>query len=114
MAIRLRLAMHGHRHRKVFHIVAIDSGLRREAKPTELLGVYDPHKTEDDARVIRWSVSRIRYWLNVGAIPSKSVLKMLELVSLTFSFLQSCPECQVTVLTYELLGRYCQTWLATS
>jgi len=79
MAIRLRLAMHGHRHRKVFHLVAINSQLRREANPTELLGVYDPHKTEDGARVIRWSVSRIRYWLNVGAIPSKSVLKMLEL-----------------------------------
>jgi len=80
MPIRLRLALHGHRHRKVFHLVAINSGLRREAKPAELLGVYDPHKTEDDdSRVIRWSVSRIRYWLNVGAIPSKSALKMLEL-----------------------------------
>jgi len=71
--------MHGRRHRKVFHLVAIDSGLRRDAKPAELLGVYDPHKTEDDARVIRWSVNRIRYWLNVGATPSKSALKMLEL-----------------------------------
>jgi len=79
MAIRLRLAMHGHRHRKVFHLVAIYGRLRREAKPAELLGVYDPHKTEDDARVIRWSVSRIRYWLSVGATPSKSALKMLEL-----------------------------------
>ena len=84
MPIRLRLAMHGHRHRKVFHLVAIDTRLRREAKPAELLGVYDPHKMEDDSRVIRWSVSRIRYWLNVGATPSKSVLKMLELVSLPF------------------------------
>ena len=91
MAIRLRLAMHGHRHRKVFHLVAIDSRLRREAKPAELLGVYDPHTTKDDARVIRWSVDRIRYWLNVGAMPSKSALKMLELASL--SFFQSCPEC---------------------
>ena len=86
MAIRLRFAMHGHRHRKVFHLVAIDSGLRREAKPAEVLGVYDPHKTEGDARVIRWSVNRIRYWLNVGATPSKSALKMLELVSFTFFF----------------------------
>lgn len=99
MAIRLRFAMHGHRHRKVFHLVAINSQVRREAKPTELLGVYDPHKIEDDARVIRWSVSRIRYWLNVGAVPSKSVLKMLELASLTFLFfLQSFPECQSSYL----------------
>jgi len=79
MAIRLRLAMHGRRHRKVFHLVAIDRQLRRDAKPAELLGVYNPHVKEDDARVIRWSVDRIRYWLNVGATPSKSALKMLEL-----------------------------------
>ncbi|KAF8807304.1 ribosomal protein S16 [Phlegmacium glaucopus] len=82
MAIRLRLAMHGHRHHRVFHLVAIDSQLRRDAKPAELLGVYDPHVKEDDARVIRWSVDRIRYWLNVGATPSKSAVKMLELASI--------------------------------
>ena len=110
MAIRLRFAMLGRRHRKMFHLVAINSRLRREAKPAELLGVYDPHTTEDDARVIRWSVNRIRYWLSVGAIPSKSVLKMLELASLP-SF-QSCPECHR--LTYELSGRNCQTWFAIS
>jgi small subunit ribosomal protein S16 len=104
MAIRLRLAMHGRRHRKVFHLVAIDSQLRREAKPAEVLGVYDPHSTEGDARVIRWSVNRIRYWLDVGATPSKSALKMLELASLPF-FFRSCPECHR--LTYELPGRNC-------
>ena len=114
MAIRLRLAMHGHRHRKVFHLVAIDSRLRREAKPAELLGVYDPHKTEDDARVIRWSVSRIRYWLNVGATPSKSALKMLELASFTFYFSPFSLALNIIVLTYELLGRYCQTWFPIS
>ena len=99
MGIRLRLAMHGHRHRKVFHLVAIDSRLRREAKPAELLGVYDPHSKEDDARVIRWSVDRIRYWLKVGAKPSKSVLKMLELASYPFFFSLACPN--VIELTYE-------------
>ena len=109
MAIRLRLAMHGHRHRKVFHLVAIDGRLRREAKPAELLGVYDPHKTEDDARVIRWSVSRIRYWLSVGATPSKSALKMLELASLPFFLKKSG-----IVLICEVSGRYCQSWFTIS
>jgi small subunit ribosomal protein S16 len=48
MAIRLRLAMHGLRHRKVFHLVAIDNRQRRDANPAELLGVYDPHFEEGD------------------------------------------------------------------
>ena len=86
MAIRIRLAMHGQRHRRVFHLVAINSRLRRDAKPAELLGVYDPHTKEKDTRVIRWSVERIRYWLNVGAIPSKSAIRMMELASLPFFF----------------------------
>jgi small subunit ribosomal protein S16 len=89
MPIRLRMAMHGHTHRKVFHIVAIDSKLRREAKPTELLGVYDPHSADDkNPRVVRWSVDRLRYWLSVGAVPSKSVAKLLQLVRFDFSSLQ--------------------------
>ncbi|KAF8168208.1 ribosomal protein S16 domain-containing protein [Crassisporium funariophilum] len=80
MAIRLRMAMHGHRHHRIFHLVAIDRRLRRDAKPAELLGIYDPHiKEKDEARVVRWSVDRIRYWLSVGATPSKSAIKMLEL-----------------------------------
>jgi small subunit ribosomal protein S16 len=79
--------MHGIRRRRVFHIVAIDSHLRREAEPAELLGIYDPHHKKESARVVQWSVSRIRHWLNEGAIPSESVLKMLELASLPLFFI---------------------------
>ena len=81
MPMRIRMAMHGHTHRKIFHIVAINSPLRRDAKPTELLGIYDPHAVEGrGARTVRWSVGRIQHWLDVGAQPSKSVTKLLELV----------------------------------
>lgn len=81
MPVRLRMAMHGHKHKKVFHIVAIDSRLRRDAKPAELLGIYDPHSADDvNPRVVRWSVDRLRYWLSVGAVPSKPVAKLLQLV----------------------------------
>ena len=81
MPIRLRMAMHGHAHKKTFHIVAINSKLARNAKPAELLGIYDPHSADDkNPRVVRWSVDRIRYWLSVGAIPSKPVAKLLQLV----------------------------------
>jgi len=87
MPIRLRMAMHGGTHKKVFHIVAIDSKLRREAKPTELLGIYDPHSVDhQNTRLVRWSVNRLRYWLSVGAVPSKSVAKLLQLVRFCFPF----------------------------
>jgi small subunit ribosomal protein S16 len=82
MAIRLRFALHGTRHKRVFHLVAIHNGRRRDAKPAETLGIYDPHMTNGQThKTIEWSVDRIRYWLYVGAVPSKPVSKLLEMVS---------------------------------
>jgi len=82
MPIRLRLAMHGTRHQKIFHLVAINHTLRRDAKPAELLGIYNPLDRDiDNTRLVRWSVTRIHHWLSMGARPSKSVVKLLELVS---------------------------------
>lgn len=37
-----------------------------------------------EQKTIEWSVDRIRYWLHVGALPSKSVVKLLEMVSLAY------------------------------
>ncbi|KAJ7492714.1 ribosomal protein S16 domain-containing protein [Mycena latifolia] len=80
MPIRLRLAMHGQAHKRIFHLVAINQRARRDAKPAEILGIYNPHiAPSQDHKTIEWSVDRIRYWLHVGAVPSKSVVKLLEL-----------------------------------
>ncbi|KAJ3779113.1 ribosomal protein S16 domain-containing protein [Lentinula raphanica] len=81
MPMRLRLAVHGLRHDRVFHLVAINQRTRRDGKPTELLGIYDPRVKPGgkDHKTMEWSVGRIRYWLDVGAIPSKSVVKLLTL-----------------------------------
>lgn len=81
MPMRLRLAVHGTRNDRIFHLVAINQRLRRNGKPTELLGIYDPRLKPGgrDYKTMEWSVGRIRYWLDVGAIPSKSVVKLLEM-----------------------------------
>ncbi|KAG7099164.1 hypothetical protein E1B28_001035 [Marasmius oreades] len=81
MPMRLRLALHGRRNDRIFHLVAINQRARRNGKPTELLGIYDPRIRPGgrDHKTMEWSVGRIRYWLDVGAIPSKSVVKLLEM-----------------------------------
>ncbi|OAX44192.1 ribosomal protein S16 [Rhizopogon vinicolor AM-OR11-026] len=79
MPVRLRMAMHGQRHNRIFHLVAINQRARRDAKPMELLGIYDPAlKLGETHKTVKWSVDRIKYWLGVGALPSKSVVKLLE------------------------------------
>ena len=90
MPVRLRMAMHGQRHNRIFHLVAINQRARRDAKPMELLGIYDPApKLGDTHKTVKWSVDRIKYWLGVGALPSKSVVKLLECVSPFLSYLHA-------------------------
>ncbi|KAI0053351.1 ribosomal protein S16 [Auriscalpium vulgare] len=80
MPVRLRLSMHGQRNNRIFHLVATDLRKRRDAKPIELLGIYDPRlRLGQDQKTMEWSVDRIKYWLETGgATPSKPVVKLLE------------------------------------
>ena len=82
MPVRLRFSLHGRRNNRIFHLVAIDLRKRRDAKPIELLGVYDPRlRLGHEHKTMHWSVERILYWLEKGgAQPSKSVVKLLEKV----------------------------------
>ncbi|KAI9512827.1 ribosomal protein S16 domain-containing protein [Russula earlei] len=80
MPVRLRFSLHGNRNSRIFHLVAIDLRKRRDAKPLELLGIYDPRLRQgQEHKTVQWSVDRIRYWLEKGgALPSESVVKLLE------------------------------------
>ena len=86
MPVRLRLSLHGNRNNRIFHLVAVDARKRRDAKPIELLGVYDPRlRLGQEHKTMHWSVERIMYWLEKGgALPSKPVVKLLEWVRHTF------------------------------
>lgn len=99
MVVRLRFARPpGHtRLTTLFNIVAIDAKKARDSKPLEVLGVYDriprAQPTRDGTipsnapltKKVEWSAERIRYWLGVGAQPSKSVVRLLERVSLALT-----------------------------
>jgi len=105
MPMRLRLAIHGKRNDRIFHLVAVNQRSRRNAKPTELLGVYDPRVRPggSEHKTVEWSVGRIRYWLSVGAIPTKSVVKLLEMVR-HLSFVSS-------LVLIAATGKHSQAWL---
>jgi small subunit ribosomal protein S16 len=93
MAVRLRLAMHGRRHNRIFHLVAMNQRASRDSKPIEKLGTYDPRlHLGQEHKTMQWSVQRIKYWLKSGALPSKPVVKLLELVSILYSARSDMPE----------------------
>lgn len=108
MPVRLRLARHGTRNAPFYHVVAIPDHKPRDARPIEKLGEYDPiprvrkftppqmsphanmavtssglptkEQLEKKEKRLEWNTERIRYWLSVGAQPSKPVAKMLDRV----------------------------------
>jgi small subunit ribosomal protein S16 len=67
----------GRRHRPFFRICAMDSRTGRDGRAIEELGHYDPMVRNTDARTVL-NVSRIRYWLSVGAQPSEKVSALLR------------------------------------
>ncbi|KIP12505.1 hypothetical protein PHLGIDRAFT_97871 [Phlebiopsis gigantea 11061_1 CR5-6] len=80
MVVRLRFLLKGPRHNRIFHMVAVNQHARRNAAPIETLAIYDPQvKGDDPHKTVQWSAERIKYWLQNGAQPTDSVVKLLTL-----------------------------------
>jgi small subunit ribosomal protein S16 len=71
--VAIRFARFGRRNRPAYRIIAIDSRKRREGRPLEWLGYYDPISKD-----VSLDAPKIKKWLNVGAQPSESVTKLLK------------------------------------
>eukprot|EP00938_MAST-03A_sp_MAST-3A-sp1_P000783 g783.t1 len=79
MVVRLRLARFGRKKRPYYRIRAANARAPRDGKCLEELGTYDPIPSRvDNMREVRLNVERIKYWLAVGAQPSKRVSNLLS------------------------------------
>ncbi|KAJ2654368.1 hypothetical protein IWW48_006146 [Coemansia sp. RSA 1200] len=79
MAVRIRFALHGLRHRPMFHIVAMNARSKRDGKPLEMLGTYNPKPDlNEKTKQITLNFERTKYWLGVGAQPTDGVRFLLE------------------------------------
>ncbi|MHC4480273.1 MAG: 30S ribosomal protein S16 [Planctomycetota bacterium] len=75
--VRIRLARCGRRNRAHWRIGAFDSRTRRDGKPIEYLGSYDPHQEKDEDKVTV-DRERVEYWLSQGAQPTDTVAQLLR------------------------------------
>lgn len=80
MAITIRLTRKGRRHTPFYHIAVFDNRTRRDGRPVEQLGFYDP---ESKKEMVRLDVERAKHWLAVGAKPSETVASILKREGLT-------------------------------
>lgn len=75
MTVRLRLQRLGKPHRPYYRLVAIDQRMKRDGKPIEILGQYDPLPEQ---KAIKVNQERVDYWLKQGAQASRTVASMLK------------------------------------
>ena len=78
MVVRLRLARFGRYKFPFYRIYAADARAPRDGKHLEILGHYDPIPQVDGNKHVGLHVERIKYWLSVGAQPSKPVARILS------------------------------------
>jgi small subunit ribosomal protein S16 len=75
MAVSIRLSRAGRVHLPFYRIGVYDSRTRRDGRPIEQLGFYDPESKKEKFRL---DLERAKHWLSVGARPSATVRTLLR------------------------------------
>ena len=75
MAVVLRMTRRGAKKKPFYRIVAADSRSPRDGRFLEMLGTYDPLKSENNIKV---DAEKINSWIKNGAKPSQTVASILK------------------------------------
>jgi len=89
LAVCIRLKRSGRKHLPFYHIGIFNSRTRRDGRPIEQVGFYDPVTNSEEK--LRLDVDRVKYWLEQGAKPSETVATLLKQGGLTTSLWSSKP-----------------------
>jgi small subunit ribosomal protein S16 len=79
MAVRIRLRRVGSSKNPIWRIVVADKASPRDGRTIETIGSYNP-QTEPSRITI--DTDRARHWLDHGALPSRTVAKLLRIEGL--------------------------------
>lgn len=73
--VKIRLTRMGTHKRPFYRVVVADSRSPRDGRHIEQIGYYDPLT---EPKNVRLDLSRIDYWLSVGAKPSETVERLIR------------------------------------
>ena len=71
--LKLRLQRTGRKKKPTYRVVVIEHSRRRDGRPVEYLGYYNPLTKQS-----HFNVEKIKKWLSCGAKPSPTVLSLLS------------------------------------
>lgn len=66
--LKIRMQRFGKKKAPIYRIVVIEKNQRRQGKPTEVLGFYNPI-----SKLLVFNTERVQYWKGIGAQPSETV-----------------------------------------
>jgi len=75
LAVVLRMTRRGAKKKPFYRIVAADSRSHRDGKFLEMLGTYDPLKSENNIKI---DSEKVASWVKKGAKPSETVASLLK------------------------------------
>lgn len=75
MSVKVRLTRSGSKKHPFYRVVAINSGTRRDGRPLEFLGHYNPNT---DPAEVRLEAEKIQKWVATGAEMSPTVRSLLK------------------------------------
>lgn len=75
MAVKLKLTRLGSKKRPFYRIIAATDETRRDGRPLEFLGYYNPMKNPPEVKLEN---EKIKIWLDRGAIPTPTVNSLLK------------------------------------
>lgn len=75
MAVKLRLTRTGSKKRPFYRVVAINSAARRDGRPLEFLGHYNPMTNPATVEI---NQEKVQKWLDMGAEASDTVRNLLK------------------------------------
>ena len=75
MSVKIRLTRMGSKKRPFYRIVAIDSQVRRDGRPLEYLGHYNPMVEPAEIVIDKEKLAR---WTKEGAKPSNTVRSLIK------------------------------------
>jgi small subunit ribosomal protein S16 len=70
--LKIRMQRFGKKKAPIYRIVVIEKAQRRQGKPTEVLGFYNPI-----SKLLVYNTERALYWKGIGAQPSETCAYIL-------------------------------------
>lgn len=75
MAVKIKLTRMGSKKHPFYRVVAATDETRRDGRPLEFLGYYNPMK---DPAEVKLDMEKVQKWLGLGAEPTDTVRSLIK------------------------------------